>query len=182
MDVREQEGQLVAEPAVGGVSAGKAGLDELYARHVGDAESLAYLLTGDAHLAQDVAQDAFVRMAGRFRHLRNQEAFGAYLRKTVVNLCRAHFRRASVERAYLRGAERNAVGWEPPAESGLGSDVLRALQCLPYRQRAAVVLRYFEDLSEEQTGEALRCSRRAVNALVSRALASLRRDLRSEYL
>ena len=161
---------------------GRATLDDLYTRHVSDAECLAYLLTGDPHLAQDLAQDAFVRLAGRFRHIRSQEAFGAYLRKTVVNLCRAHFRRRSVERAYLRRAEREPISWEPPPEAGLGGDVVRALRCLPYRQRAAVVLRYFEDLSEDQTAEALGCSRRAVNALVSRALASLRRDLGSEAL
>ena len=158
----------------------EAGLDELYARHADAAGSLAYLLTGDPYLAEDVVQDAFVRLAGRFRHLRNPDAFGAYLRRTVVNLCRAHWRRARVERAYLRREESLAQEWVPPPEAGLGGDVVRAMRCLPYRQRAAVVLRYFEDLSEAQAAEALRCSSRAVNALVSRALAALRTQLGGE--
>src|SRR5881397_754394 len=105
MSVGDGESQLVAEAPAGQARAGKAGLDELYARHAAEAESLAYLLTGDPYLAEDVAQEAFIRLAGRFRHLRNPDAFGAYLRKTVVNLCRAHFRRARVERAYLRREE-----------------------------------------------------------------------------
>jgi RNA polymerase sigma-70 factor (sigma-E family) len=180
MGVANQEGQLVAEGTASRGLMDAPRLEELYARHVGEAECLAYLLTGDPHLAEDVAQEAFVRLAGRFRHLRHAEAFGAYLRKTVVNLCRTHFRRARVERAYLRRERSAAPVWEPPPEAALGGDVIRAIRCLPYRQRAAVVLRYYEDLSEEQVAEALGASRRAVNSLVSRALASLRRDLGSE--
>jgi RNA polymerase sigma factor (sigma-70 family) len=60
-------------------------------------------------------------------------------------------------------------------------DVLwRALGELPHRQRTAVVLRYYEDLSEEQTADAMRCSPRAVNALVSRAMAALRQRIQKE--
>jgi RNA polymerase sigma factor (sigma-70 family) len=55
-----------------------------------------------------------------------------------------------------------------------------ALAALPPRQRTAVVLRYFEDLSEEQVADAMRSSRRAVNALVSRAMSTLRRELGEE--
>src|SRR5256714_7912858 len=76
-------------------------LDDLYRRHAPDAARLAYLLTGDRALAEDLMQDAFVRMFGRFRDLRNPDAFGAYLRRTIVNLSRSHFRRAKVERAYV---------------------------------------------------------------------------------
>src|SRR5207302_804336 len=67
-------------------------LGELYRRHAPDAARLGYLLTGDRVLAEDLVQEAFVRMFGRFRDLRNPDAFGAYLRKTVVNLSRSHFR------------------------------------------------------------------------------------------
>lgn len=55
-----------------------------------------------------------------------------------------------------------------------------AIRALPYRQRAAVVLRFYEDLSEQQTGQVLRCSSRAVNALVSRAMATLREGWNEE--
>src|SRR2546423_15355559 len=76
-------------------------LGELYRRHAPEAVRLAYLLTGDRALAEDLMQEAFVRGFGRFRDLRNPDAFGAYLRPTIVNLSRSHFRRAKVERAYV---------------------------------------------------------------------------------
>src|SRR6058998_3162610 len=88
-------------------TAGNAGrLGELYLRHAHDAVRLAYLLTGDRALAEDLVQDAFVRLAGRLVHLRDPCAFDAYLRRTVVNLSRSHFRRKKVERAYLQRAGR----------------------------------------------------------------------------
>src|SRR5438034_11204932 len=79
-------------------------LGELYLRHAHDAVRLAYLLTGDRALAEDLVQDAFVRLAGRLVHLRDPGAFDAYLRRTVVNLSHSHFRRRKVERAYLERA------------------------------------------------------------------------------
>ena len=84
-------------------------LGELYRLHADGALRLAWLLTGDAALAQDLVQDAFVKLAGRLAHLRDRDAFPAYLRATVVNLARMHFRKrrreqASLERqARLRG-------------------------------------------------------------------------------
>src|SRR6266581_5976856 len=76
-------------------------LGELYVRHADDAVRLAYLLTGDRALAEDLVQDAFVKLAGRLAHLRDPDAFDAYLRRTVVNLANSHFRRKRLERAYV---------------------------------------------------------------------------------
>ena len=76
-------------------------LEERYVRHAPEAVRLAYLLTGDAGLAEDLAHEAFIKVAGRFHHLRNPEAFAAYLRKTVVNLSMSHHRRKRVERDHL---------------------------------------------------------------------------------
>src|ERR671923_931917 len=76
-------------------------LGELYLRHADDAVRLAYLLTGDRALAEDLVQDAFVRLAGRLVHLRDPGAFEAYLRRTVVNLSNSYFRRKRLERSYL---------------------------------------------------------------------------------
>src|SRR5438874_4654487 len=91
---------LIAE--VDRVAAAETGrLGELYVRHADDAVRLAYLLTGDRAMAEDLVQDAFVRLAGRLTHLRDPGAFEAYLRRTVVNLANSHFRRRKVERAYL---------------------------------------------------------------------------------
>src|SRR3982751_6567866 len=84
-------------------------LGELYVRYADGAVRLAYLMTGDLSLAEDLVQDDLVRSAGRLVHLRDPGAFEAYLRKAVVNLSRSHFRRKRVERSYLAGrtAERH---------------------------------------------------------------------------
>ena len=71
-------------------------LGELYRRHAGDAARLAYLITGDRALAEDLAHEAFVRLIGRFRDLRNPESFEFYLRRTVANLARAYLRDPSI--------------------------------------------------------------------------------------
>src|SRR5919109_5380530 len=125
-------------------------LGDLYLRHADDAVRLAYLLTGDHALAEDIVQDAFVRLAGRLVHLRDPGAFGAYLRRTVVNLSNSYFRRRKVERAYVERTQRSGpheyVWSDGPIEDR--ADLWRALGLLPQRQRAALVLRFYEDLSE----------------------------------
>jgi len=153
-------------------------LGELYLRHAPQALRLAYLLTGDARLAEDIVQDAFVRLAGRMLHIRSPEGFHAYLRTTVVNLVRSHRRRKAVE---LRHQEQRTVQvpLEPPDISA--RDELRvALIALPVRQRTAIVLRYYEDLSEAQTAEVMRCRGSTVRSLVARGIFTLRTSLRKD--
>src|SRR5437762_7225921 len=87
------------EPSTGVGARGR--FAELYVANAPDALRLAYLLTGDRVLAEDLVQEAFVKLAGRFADLRNPSAFPAYLRKTVVNLARTHWRRRRVERAVM---------------------------------------------------------------------------------
>jgi RNA polymerase sigma-70 factor (sigma-E family) len=172
-------GVIQPETAVASRRADGRALAELYVRHLPASVALATLLTGDRQTAEDIAQEGFIRAAGRFEHLRDPSLFGAYLRKTIVNLCRARFRRMRTEReAY--GRERNPVVATEPYDPAERDEVWAAIQRLPFRQRAAVILRYYEDLSEEQTAATLRCSARAVNALISRALATLRRELAEE--
>ena len=163
-----------------GAGAARSRLEELYVRHAPDAVRVAYLLTGDPALAQDLGQEAFVRVAARLVHLRNPDAFGAYLRQTVVNLVRMHARRRRSERAALqRAAARPA---EPVAEPDVaGRDSLRrALLQLPVRQRAAIVLRFYEDLSERDAADVLRCRPGTVASLVSRGMATLRRYVKED--
>jgi RNA polymerase sigma-70 factor (sigma-E family) len=156
----------------------RAALAELYARHAGRAGRLAYLLTADSDLAQDLAQEAFTRLITRFRRLRNPDAVDVYLRRCVVNLARNHWRRTGRERAYVRRegpvAQQRTAG-QPDLE--MRDALWQALQRLPYRQRAALVLRFFEDLSERQTAAALRCAVGTVKSLVSRGLQALREEM-----
>jgi RNA polymerase sigma-70 factor (sigma-E family) len=160
-------------------------LGELYLRHADEAVRLAYLLTGDNALAEDLVQDAFVRLAGRLVHLRDPGAFHAYLRRTVVNLSNSHFRRRKVERAYLeraKGAAAVAQGavWSSGRSVEDREDLWRALGTLSGRQRAAIVLRFYEDLPERQVAEILRCRPGTVKSLVSRGLETLRNEIRGE--
>jgi RNA polymerase sigma-70 factor (sigma-E family) len=156
-------------------------LAELYVRQVPSAIGLAYLITGDRHMAEDMAQEAFIRLAGRFGHLRAPEAFDAYLRKTVVNLCLSHLRRRRVESAYLE-RERHEAGRGATVMPDVATreELWGALHQLPSRQRAAVVLRYYEDLPERQVAEILRCSVPAARSLVARAMQTLREGIRGD--
>jgi RNA polymerase sigma-70 factor (sigma-E family) len=151
-------------------------LGELYVRFAPDGIRLAYLLTGDLNLAEDLVQDAFGRMVGSFHHLRYPEASGAYLRRAIVNLSYSHFRRRKVERAYLERLAR-APEHRSNTNDDLDETVHEALLRLPERQRAALALRFFEDLSDVQTAEIMRCSAGTVRSLVSRGMKTLRAEL-----
>lgn len=155
-------------------------LEDLYVRHAPEAVRLAFLLTGDAALAEDITQEAFIRVAGRFRHLRSPGAFDAYLRRTVVNLCMSHHRRRRVERTFLeRERSRPELAAEQP-DLAARDELRRAMQSLPMRQRAAVVLRYYADMPEQQVAETLGCSVSAARSLVFRAMETLRTTIGSE--
>jgi RNA polymerase sigma factor (sigma-70 family) len=150
-------------------------LTEVYVRSAPAGFRLAYLLTGDRALAEDLVQEAFLRFVGRLHHLRDPEAFDGYLRRTIVNLSNDAFRRRAIERAYL---ERRAGEFR---ECHIDRDVAAyesmraALLSLPPRQRAAIVLRYYEDLHESEIGDLRRCRPATVRSLVARGLEALRR-------
>ncbi len=159
---------------------GPAQIADLYERHVPAAGRFAYLLTGDRGQAEDLVQEAFVRVIGRFGHLRVPDAFEAYLRRTIVNLHTSTLRRRRLERAHLQRAD---AGVEPSTQLpdvGARHDLWRALGELTPRQRAAIVLRFYEDLSERETAAVLRRSPAAVKSLVARAMDSLRATIGSE--
>jgi RNA polymerase sigma-70 factor (sigma-E family) len=168
------KGTMVGEMAGDVVASGS--LSELYVAYAPDGIRLAFLLTGDRALAEDLVQDAFVRLVGRLRHLREPSAFWTYLRRTIVNLAASHFRHRRVERTYL---ERVAAA--PTSVTNTNDDLdetmHHVLLGLPQRQRAAIVLRFYEDLSDVQTAEILRCSAGTVRSLVSRAMKTLREEL-----
>jgi RNA polymerase sigma-70 factor (sigma-E family) len=168
-----QEGRAVTEP--------KGELADLYVRHVPAANRLAFLLTGNRSQTEDLVHDAFVRCVGRFGHLRAHEAFDAYLRRTIVNLHTSRLRRVRVERAFLaKEAARGGRMTSGLPDVAAREDMWRRLQSLPARQRAVLVLRYYEDLSERETADALRCSVAAVKSLTARATSALREGIRGE--
>ncbi len=156
-------------------------LSDLYWRHADGAMRLAFLLTGDQHAAEDIVQDAFVRLFGRFQELRKPDAFEIYLRRTIVNLSRDRFRRLRLERDHAAREASSSSRHGGPASQVEDRELIRsALRRLPHRQRAALVLRFYADLSEQDTAEVLQCSVAAVKSLVSRATASLKERMKGE--
>lgn len=157
---------------VEGAASGRLG--ELYIAHAPAALRFAYYLSGDREQARDLVQDAFVRVAGRFAHLRQPDVFETYLRRTIFNLHASRLRRLRLERAYLAREARRAEPAPIDADPAERDEVWGAILKLPARQRAAIVLRFYEDLSEREAAEIVGCSVRALNQLVARATATLR--------
>ena len=157
---------------------GASRIAELYALHAPRTGRVAYLLTGDPELAEDLAQEAFVRLMGRLSSIRDDAVIASYLRRSIVNLARKHWRRLAHERGYVRRGGADPV---PQAEAqpdlGRRDELWRALGTLPYRQRAAIVLRFYEDLSERETAHLLGCAVGTVKSSVSRGLQQIREEL-----
>jgi RNA polymerase sigma-70 factor (sigma-E family) len=179
--MRERTGVSLEDPPTAIDDAVEGGIDELYARHIGTGVRLAFLLTGDRGHAEDLAQEAFIRCIGRFRHLRQPDAFEAYFRRAIVNLHTSGLRRRRLERAWLhREGASSAARVSTQPDVGAREDLWRALATLPPRQRAALVLRYYEDLSEHDAAQVLGCSVAALKSLVARGSETLRDLIRGE--
>ena len=155
----------------------KVRVEELYAAHAQGAVRLAYLLVGDGEVAQDIAQEAFLRTFGRFADLRKPNSFPDYLKTTIVNLTRKHFRRRSWERLYVERLRTRPAQSVTPPDVEQREIVTQALLKVPQRQRAALVLHYYEDLSEYQVAALLGVSEQAVRSLVARGRKTLREQL-----
>ncbi len=154
---------------------GTSRLAEVYERSAPAGFRLAYLLTGDRALAEDLVQEAFLRFAGRLHHLRDPDAFDGYMRRTIVNLSNDVFRRRAVERSYLERRAAELREGHTDRDVAAYESMRDALLSLPQRQRAALVLRYYEDLHESDIAQLLRCRPATVRSLVARGLDALRR-------
>jgi RNA polymerase sigma-70 factor (sigma-E family) len=155
-------------------------LEQLYAAHYAGLVRMAVLLLRDQGLAEDVVQDSFVAMHGRWHRIDPAKA-PAYLRQTVVNRSRSALRHRSVVARHRPDPMPDGA---PADESVLRTErrarVLDALAALPARQREVLVLRHYLDLSEADIATTLGISRGAVKSHASRAAAALRARLSSE--
>lgn len=147
----------------------------LYSANFRSLVRLSALLVRDMATAEEVVQDAFVAMHGAWRRLRDPDKALSYLRQSVVNRSRSVLRRRAVAEKYAP----KGLPDEPSAEQGaIGqlerASVIEALRGLPARQREALVLRYYGDLSEAQIAEAMGISRGAVKSHTARGMAALR--------
>jgi RNA polymerase sigma-70 factor (sigma-E family) len=154
---------------------------ELYSQHYRALVRLAALLVRDTQTAEEVVQDSFVAMHEGWQRLRDTEKALAYLRQAVVNRSRSVLRHRTVVDKNLQKAPPDM----PSAEHGAlvlleRSAVVAALRHLPDRQREAIVLRYYADLSEAEIATAMGISRGAVKSHTSRGMAALRAALEHE--
>ena len=180
---------LVADTVLGSVPAethvdttdADAAVTELYAAHYRSLVRLAVLLVHDTATAEEVVQDSFVAMHAGLYRLRDNGKALSYLRAAVVNRSRSVLRHRVV---VDRNASRPAPDM-PSAEHGAlalleRSAVVAALRTLPDRQREAVGLRYYGDLSEAQIAATMGITPGAVKSHTSRAMAALRSVLERE--
>lgn len=145
-----------------------ATLTALYEREWGGLNRIAFLLTDSRQTAEEIVQDAFVRLQSTTTRIENP---GGYLRTVVVNACRdAHRHRQVVQRTPTPRVE--------PAFAE-HDELFDALDRLPWKQRAALVLRYHVDLSERDIAAVLECRPATVRSTIHRALGALRKELSS---
>jgi RNA polymerase sigma-70 factor (sigma-E family) len=133
----------------------------------------AYLLTGSQHAAEDLVQTTLTRLYLAWDRIADREHVDAYARRALVNEHRSTWRRASRRPEVLSEAPPES-GHEPTGYDGEREAVWRFVEGLPPRQRAVIVLRYYEDLSEAEIASLLGISTGTVKSQASRALASLR--------
>jgi RNA polymerase sigma-70 factor (sigma-E family) len=156
-----------------------AAVTALYQAHALGLIRLAHIMLGDRQGAEDVVQEAFAGLYRRWGQLSDTGNALGYLRSSVLNGCRSQLRRrnrrdqpdepvpaASAEAAVLTGEQRR--------------EVMRAIRRLPRRQREALVLRFYLDLSEAEIAETMGIGQSTVRSATYRALTSLGRMLREE--
>jgi RNA polymerase sigma-70 factor (sigma-E family) len=159
--------------------------DRLFRERYGELVRMARLLVDDTETAEEVVQEAFVRLYGGWRRLRDPERAEAYLRSSVWNLARDSLRRRRTRRAH------DARRPEPPPDaagpadtvvhdahrSRVEAELAAALDRLPARQRECVLLRYWGELPEKDVAATLGIGTGSVKRHVHRALARLATDL-----
>ena len=138
---------------------------ELYESSYGDMVKLAYLLTGSTETARDLVQDSFMRVHGAWGRVSEPRP---YLRRAVVNACHSHHRRLRRQREHVMSTRLESAGLD-------ADEMFDAIAALPYRQRAAIVLRYWHDCTEAEIATALGCRPGTVGSLLHRAHAELRK-------
>jgi RNA polymerase sigma-70 factor (sigma-E family) len=163
-------------PADTAVDGAERQVTALYQAHAVSLARLALLMLGDQAEAQDVVQDAFLGLYRRWGALASADAAPGYLRASVLNGCRTALKRRSRPVSYaedrpLESAEALAIQTEEQRA------VLTAVRRLPARQREALVLRYYLDMTEDQAAQAMRVSRGTVKSATSRAISAVGRML-----
>jgi RNA polymerase sigma-70 factor (sigma-E family) len=161
------------KPTQAAETGGDAGFREFVRNRGTPLHRSAYLLCGDRHLADDVVQDTLIKAYQHWNRVQQAESPEAYVRRIMINEVRGRWRRR--ERAVPVAEFLDEPSVADHSEDVARRDGLRrALLALPLRQRATVVLRYLEGMSERETAQVLGCSEGTVKSQSSRALANLK--------
>jgi len=145
-----------------------AAFDAFYRSRWHGAVRLGHAIVGSASVAEEIAQEAFLRVYSGWSGIESPDAF---LRTVLVNLCRSNLRRAHLERSNVSAGVSSVLS-EPELD-----ETWIALRLLPFRQRAVLALRYYGDLSESEIAALLGCRLGTVKSARHRALARLRKEL-----
>jgi RNA polymerase sigma-70 factor (sigma-E family) len=172
---------LLSAALSGTISDADALVAELFAAEGRSLVRLARIFCDDRAAAEDLVQEAFIRLHRSAGSIRDPQRAPAFLRSIVINLARDHNRRGLMSLRH-RSAAPPVVPIEPsPEDETLGGEndraVLAAVRLLPDRQRACIVLRYYLEYSESETAETLEISKNSVKTHCRRALASLETTL-----
>lgn len=144
--------------------------DTFFRDHHALAVRWAVALVGDRGVAEDLAQEALHAVGQRLGRIDDP---AAYLRRTVVNRCHSWHR----SNGRTRRREAKARAGEPTTYTAPTNEMLDALLALPYRQRAAVTLRYWADWTDDQIAESLGCAPATVRVLLHRGIDALRKEI-----
>ncbi|MCC7119363.1 MAG: sigma-70 family RNA polymerase sigma factor [Anaerolineales bacterium] len=164
------------------------GLEALVTRYQSKAVRAAFLVVHDESLAEDVVQDTFIRIYRRIQHFDSSQSFEPYLLRSVVNAALNVAQRAEGRHLSLEGDLAQVEGWLSQASS-VGSEIeyrelkqqiIAALSKLEPRQRAAVIQRYYLNMSEKEMAVALEAPPGTVKWILNAARAKLRSLLGSE--
>ncbi len=142
--------------------------------------SIAFAMLGDAHLAEEVVMESFVKALSSWRRLRRLDYPTSYLKKILLNLCRSKLRRQAIEfrlNALVHRRAEHDGDISKQTRVDLRMDVWNALTKLPPMQRACIVLRYFDDMAVQEIAATLECSPGTVKSHLFRARKSLQRTL-----
>jgi len=175
------DGQPITLPALSSADAETA-VEILFDRYQVRMLRVATVLVGDPVVAEDVVQDAFLAVHSGWARIRDKDEAVGYLHRSVVNAARSRLRRKSVvlRLAGLRQHEQISAE-DAVLKAQLPGPLTAAIAALPRREREAVLLRHYLDLSEKETADALGLRPGSVKGYASRGLAKLRTVLEPPF-
>ncbi|SDI92121.1 RNA polymerase sigma-70 factor, sigma-E family [Frankineae bacterium MT45] len=142
--------------------------------HAGPLNRTALLLTGSAYAAEDLLQETFVNLFGNWNRVRSADEPIAYVRRAMTNRFLSTRRSRSARDLSVWDVPDRPAGEDPGDRIAARSAVFQLLGTIPDRQRTAIVLRNFNDLTDEQIAAALDCRVATVRSLISRGMAAMR--------